>query len=262
MKSASHISGLDGLRGIAAICVVYHHLVSCREHEGMGLIPILNFSHGYLAVDFFFILSGFVIARAYEQKLADGLSIHRFGLLRLKRLYPTILIGSMIGYLVALSLGQNSDAADRALLGSALFLPFFTTDTTMFALNEPHWSILFELAVNFIHAMLRPILSNLVLLSIMMTSIIGLAYYTHLNHSLGAGWTRGSWPAALCRTIFGYFSGVLLYRFWPSLKYNILQVEFWKIGFALIIILGVPFINIVGFRSDWRDFLLSFLHCQ
>ena len=62
--SKPHYGILDGLRGVAALMVIWYHIF-----EGFATSPIdQKFNHGYLAVDFFFILSGFVIGYAYDDR--------------------------------------------------------------------------------------------------------------------------------------------------------------------------------------------------
>jgi peptidoglycan/LPS O-acetylase OafA/YrhL len=63
-------SALDAMRGIAAVSVVFYH---AGIHSGLPLLP-----HAYLAVDLFFVLSGFVIAHAYEEKLHHGMTVGKF----------------------------------------------------------------------------------------------------------------------------------------------------------------------------------------
>lgn len=87
-----HFETLDGLRGIAAIAVVIFHFMEFIAPDYRD-----NFiAHAYLAVDFFFCLSGFVIAYAYDGKL-QTLGILLFVKLRLIRLHPLVLIGSLLG---------------------------------------------------------------------------------------------------------------------------------------------------------------------
>ncbi|MDJ1473349.1 acyltransferase family protein [Cytophagaceae bacterium DM2B3-1] len=94
LKTTQHFAILDGLRGIAAIAVVIFHFMEIIFPD-----PSKNFiAHAYLAVDFFFCLSGFVIAYAYDQKLPQ-IGIATFFTLRLIRLHPLVLIGSIIGLL-------------------------------------------------------------------------------------------------------------------------------------------------------------------
>jgi peptidoglycan/LPS O-acetylase OafA/YrhL len=85
---------LDGLRGVAAIMVVAYHIFEGHAN-GSHIDQVIN--HGYLAVDFFFLLSGFVIGYAYDDRWAKGVSIGTFFKRRLIRLQPMVIFGSAIG---------------------------------------------------------------------------------------------------------------------------------------------------------------------
>jgi len=90
---------LDSLRGLAALLVVLHHI------NGAGyLLSLPLFRYGSLAVDFFFVLSGFVIAANYGERLTQGFSIGRFMALRLGRVYPLHLV--VLAIFVSLELLQ------------------------------------------------------------------------------------------------------------------------------------------------------------
>src|SRR5476651_1716285 len=92
LPAKKHYEILDGLRGVASILVVCFHLFenlcSDRFHQ------IIN--HGYLAVDFFFLLSGFVVAYAYDDRWAK-MTQWDFYKRRLIRLQPMVIMGSIIG---------------------------------------------------------------------------------------------------------------------------------------------------------------------
>lgn len=87
---------LDGLRGVAAIAVVILHSISPLDLE-KNYIP-----HAHLAVYFFFALSGFVIAHAYESRI-QKIGPAKFMVLRLIRLYPLLFVGITLGLLVSLA---------------------------------------------------------------------------------------------------------------------------------------------------------------
>lgn len=139
-----HYPALDGFRGIAALCVVIYHL----EHTLGG--PQL-FPHAWLAVDFFFMLSGFVLMHAYKKRLAEGMSLRSFISIRVSRLWPLILLGSVLAPLpILIYRPEIADPAKLAVatLFSALLIPILKPtafgDTT-FPLNAPLWSLLLEM---------------------------------------------------------------------------------------------------------------------
>ena len=72
--SKPHYALLDGLRGVAALLVVWYHVFEGFQFAGNK--PIIDFiNHGYLAVDFFFILSGFVVGYAYDNRWGKTLTL-------------------------------------------------------------------------------------------------------------------------------------------------------------------------------------------
>ena len=92
LPSKPHYPILDGLRGVASILVVLMHI--CEAHSTSSLDMLLN--HGYLAVDFFFLLSGFVIGYAYDDRWSK-MTLGGFFKRRLIRLQPMVVMGSVIG---------------------------------------------------------------------------------------------------------------------------------------------------------------------
>ena len=91
----AHYDLLDGLRGVAALMVIWYHVFEGFAFAGGGMIE--TFNHGYLAVDFFFMLSGFVISYAYDDRWKKNLNIGRFFQRRLIRLHPMVLMGAAVG---------------------------------------------------------------------------------------------------------------------------------------------------------------------
>ena len=117
-----HFLALDGLRGVAAVSVLLFH---CQ-----AAVPGLHvFDSAYLAVDFFFLLSGFVIDYAYAGRLDDGLTALRFAKIRAVRLYPLIVCGA--------SLGALAVVVERQLLGSAQWSDLVGYPFAMLALPVP-----------------------------------------------------------------------------------------------------------------------------
>ena len=91
----AHYDLLDGLRGVAALMVIWYHVFEGYAFAGGGNIETLN--HGYLAVDFFFILSGFVIGYAYDDRWGKSLTMKDFFKRRLIRLHPMVVMGAVLG---------------------------------------------------------------------------------------------------------------------------------------------------------------------
>ena len=86
----SRLSGLDALRGVAAIMVVLLHVNHLAGDAGW-------FTAGYLAVDLFFMLSGYVLARTFDRRLESDLSAMDFLVIRLRRLWPVMAVGALLG---------------------------------------------------------------------------------------------------------------------------------------------------------------------
>jgi len=90
-----HYDLLDGLRGVAALMVIWYHVFEGFAFASAGNIETLN--HGYLAVDFFFILSGFVIGYAYDDRWGKNFTMKDFFKRRLIRLHPMVIMGCCFG---------------------------------------------------------------------------------------------------------------------------------------------------------------------
>ncbi len=134
---------LDGMRGIAAFAVLW-------GHAGFGFGAPWYPRHGYLAVDFFFALSGFVIAHAYTARVQAGLGFRAFAWRRLIRLYPMIFAGGVLGAL-AFSPGWSGGADKLFWLNAASFvlLPLgLAFHEAAFPANTPIWSLFFEVCAN------------------------------------------------------------------------------------------------------------------
>ena len=205
----THIATLDGIRGVAALLVVMFH-----ADPFFGQLV----SGGYLAVDMFFVLSGFVIEHAYGQKLRGGMNLWMFTKLRLIRFYPLYLLGLAAGILLELVLIQvgakNSISYERLIAQAALavlFIPaFFETDA--FPLNIPSWSLFIEIVVNIAYGATIARLSGRVLYGIATLSLSILIGYLYFNNNAMPGPQNLQLPFALARAIFSFTVGVVIYR--------------------------------------------------
>lgn len=95
MDTKPHYALLDGLRGVAALLVVWYHIFEGYAFAGGIIVEVVN--HGYLAVDFFFILSGFVISYAYDDRIGKKFTFNGLLKRRLIRLHPMVIMGALIG---------------------------------------------------------------------------------------------------------------------------------------------------------------------
>ena len=203
---------LDGIRGLAAILVAIFHTQPFFGSE--------RFEESYLAVDIFFLLSGVVIANAYEQRLLSGLETWRFALMRVVRIYPLYVLGCMITVLSMVSgIGESTDA--KTLLSSlalALFILPGTISEHAFPLNGPSWSLFFEILANIFYAGFVRFLNVRNLIRIMCVSVLGiiLGLYLGHTHAIDFGWTLKGWPFGIFRVGYSFFAGVLIYRSFKS----------------------------------------------
>ncbi|MGA8939854.1 MAG: acyltransferase [Acidobacteriaceae bacterium] len=156
LEKPHKFENLDALRGVAAILIVVFHI-----RPLFGNSPL--FGRAYLAVDLFFMLSGFVLSFAYQQKLDNGLPTTTFLKLRLIRLYPLYLIGLFLGFIYTAT-QVHYQHSSPGMLGSFLmlvpalfFLPIpapTSLPNVAFPYDLPAWSLFSELIANLLHALL------------------------------------------------------------------------------------------------------------
>jgi peptidoglycan/LPS O-acetylase OafA/YrhL len=188
---------LDGLRGLAAIAVVFYHV----DHKYMP--------GGHLAVDFFFALSGFVIGLNYHARLQTGeLGFFRFTALRLARLYPMLLVGGLLAMWLL-------NAGPRILL-----LVPETWHLALFPGNPPFWSLLAELLVNLLFAALLVRLRWRWIAAVCLIAAAALVWAVvtdPLTLTRGVGRLGAFWPqvtGGALRALFGFTAGLLLFAAW------------------------------------------------
>jgi len=213
MPTAMPLTGrfltLDAMRGVAAGTVLMIH---------MGGVPATLLPGGYLAVDLFFVLSGFVLAHAY----GDGtLSFAQFITARLIRLYPLYLAGMVLGTALAVVSGVDG----RSLASMALnvvFLPSpFGAATVLhldlYPFNAPSWSLFFELLANICWFALLPLLSNRALaLVLAIAAALLLTTVILFRHANGGSYWDSSIIGGFGRAGWSFFAGAATYRLWRA----------------------------------------------
>lgn len=203
---------LDALRGVAALIVLAYHLV---QQHSLSALP-----HAGLAVDFFYTLSGFVIAFAYDAQVRDGrLSRAGFARARARRLYPLLALGTVMGFgvfLGAVFLRHSVSLRDALLaLGFALALlpcPLFPQWPTAFPLNMAAWSLAFEAYVNLAYALVARFLSQRVLLGVVgLGAVLVVADIAHFGRLMG-GTDKADFAFGAARVVYPFFAGILIFR--------------------------------------------------
>lgn len=202
--TAHRFEVLDGLRGVAALVVVSLHVPPFTGHWA----PMAG-----LAVDFFFVLSGFVIAHAYEQRLLSDMGAAEFMARRYIRLWPMFIIGATIGFAAGMLSGWGGFAV-KAYAFNAPMIPMVIQPAReyLYPVNLPAWSLFYELVANLMFALLVRRLSNAVLGLVMAAGLATLLIYGRSD----MGSALGEWPCALGRVSFSFFAGVAVYRLWKA----------------------------------------------
>ena len=263
VNAKSHYELLDGLRGVAAILVVFYHVfegfafAEATNGAGDGLITTLN--HGHIAVDFFFILSGFVISYAYDDRWGR-ISTLQFFKRRLVRLHPMLVMGAIIGAVAFAVVGFERWDGATAPIGwvmVAMLLTMFMVPAVpgvpyevrgngeMFPLNGPAWSLFFEYIGNILYALFIRRLStrSLAVLAVLLGCLHAWFFVGDVSEydMVGVGWTINEvnfWGGML-RMLFPFTVGMLLSRTFRPRK---VRGAFWICSIMLITIFAAPYI--------------------
>ena len=258
---------LDGLRGVAAITVVIFH---CFETY-LSQIGHQIIGHGYLAVDFFFVLSGFVIGYAYDDRW-ERMSVWGFFKRRLIRLHPMVIAGTLLGAVLFFFQGEGAGVqtipAWKYLLVLAMGILMIPAPQSMhlrawgelYPFNSPQWSLLFEYIGNILYVFLFRRFPK----TLLAIACAGCAFFT-LDLTLGwdvfhifpegpysiSGGNKMSLKEmymGFVRLCYPFLCGLLIARILPSFRTSAnpsgapfhLRGGFWWLSIALAGILSVP----------------------
>lgn len=264
--SKPHYVILDGLRGVAAIMVVLYHVLEIYSQNNHAL-QIIN--HGYLAVDFFFLLSGYVLGYAYDDRWGT-MTLKDFFKRRIVRLHPMIIAGMLLGALLyyfqdapALGWKETSDVSIMKLLlimalGMLLIPVGKSLDirgwNEMYPLNGPAWSLFFEYIANIVYALILRRTSKIIL-SILVIFAAGNTIYYAFTNPLGdiiGGWAIDDpkqLRIGLTRLAFPFLAGLLLAR---TGKLRFIKNAFLLTALLLVILLSIPHLG--GENNLWNRF--------
>lgn len=256
-----HYEVLNGLRGVAAIVVVIFHIFEAFATSHLDQ----KVNHGYLAVDFFFILSGFVVAYAYDDRWGR-MSIKDFLKRRFIRLHPMVVMGALIGAVMFYFQVSNvwdvtkvsvTDLLIATLL-SALLIPATVGGEIrglgeMFPLNGPSWSLFFEYIGNILYAFFIRRLHTWVLTIVVLVSAVSLARFSIWGPTgdicVGYSLTGSEFTGGISRLLFSFTAGLLLFRIFKPLS-NV-RGSFWIGAIVLTVLLSLP--RIGGAEDMWKN---------
>lgn len=267
---------LDGLRGVAAVMVVAFHLF---ETYSPGIVhQIIN--HGYLAVDFFFCLSGFVVGYAYDERLAGGqMSVKDFVKRRLVRLHPMVCMGAVIGFLL-FYLGGGPDFGLMATASwwqvSVLLLIALTMVpvpqsmdvrgwSETYPLNGATWSLMLEYVANLLYVFAIRRLGKVALgICVALFALLTLTltfdmdpFGVFAEGNYAAYTVIGGWGVdapqlyiGLTRLLYPFFVGLLLSRMG---KYISVKGGFWWCAIVIIMCQAMPRVGGADPANYWMN---------
>lgn len=216
LKTKQHFEILDGLRGIAALTVVIFHFMEMAYADYSK-----NFiGHGFLAVDFFFCLSGFVIAYAYDDRI-EKMGLSEFFKSRIIRLHPLVIMGSVLGLLsflfdpFAAHAAYSTGKIILIFISSLLLIPFPVMEErsfNLFGLNAPAWSLFWEYIANIFYALILYKIGRHLLLLLTIIAAAALCYVSYQSNSLLGGWGGANIWDGCARISYSFLAGLLIYR--------------------------------------------------
>jgi peptidoglycan/LPS O-acetylase OafA/YrhL len=243
MQTKQHFHILDGLRGIAALAIVLFHFM-----EWVYTDASQNFiGHGFLAVDFFFCLSGFVIGYAYDDRIAQ-IGIIEFFKSRLIRLHPLVISGSVLGLLAFLfdPFGGHPGLYSAGKITLTFFcslllipLPVIADrGFNLFSFNAPAWSLFWEYMANIGYAFLLHKINRSYLLLLTILSAAAICLVAYRSGNLLGGWSGPTFWDGSARISYSFLAGLLIYR-----SNWIVKNKLGFMGIALLLLLAfiMPF---------------------
>jgi len=217
LQTKKHFEILDGLRGIAALSVVTFHFMEWAYSDYSQ-----NFiGHGFLAVDFFFCLSGFVIAYAYDNRIGK-MGVLEFFKSRIIRLHPLVIAGSVLGLLAFLfdPFGGHPELYSTgkiilAFFCSVLLIPLpviADRGFNLFSFNAPAWSLFWEYVANIVYAFVLYKINRGYLLLLTILSAVAICLVCYRSGNLMGGWSGPTFWDGSARISYSFLAGLLIYR--------------------------------------------------
>ncbi len=219
---------LDAMRALAALLVLLFHVDVI-----FGGLPL--FRHTELAVDFFFMLSGFVLTASVEGKQREGHAATGFIVARIGRLWPMMALGSVIGLGTAWMRGVDSQALALSFTLALLLMPSMVVRSPIFPLNGPQWSLLLELIANVAHALVLRRLPTRMLLVLSASAWLMLSEIAGMKGEMTFGPMYPGWQLGILRIGYAYTLGCVIARLAPAIIARIRAP--WWLPLALLAVL-------------------------
>ena len=252
---------LDGLRGVAALMILFYHVFNDAKSFFVWPTPVYEFFHSFLAVDFFFILSGFVMGYAYDQRLKEDMTFGSFIKRRLIRLHPMVVMGVLIGLVAFIIQGctkwDGTEVSVQALMLVTLLGLFMIPspnslevrgNTEIFPLNGPHWSLFFEYIGSLFYGLFLHRLSTKWLRVWVACAIVSVAGFALMTEDGGIAYGWSSEPTnffgGALRMLYAYPMGLLMARIFKERQPKPIKGHMFLLcSLALIVLLGLPFLG-------------------
>jgi len=216
LHTKQHFEILDGLRGVAALAVVIFHFM-----EWVFTDYSQNFiGHGFLAVDFFFCLSGFVIGYAYDNRMGK-MGVKEFFKSRLIRLHPLVVLGSVLGVVgflldpFALPVAYSVGKLLLLFICSVFLIPYPVMEDrafNLFGLNAPSWSLFWEYVANILYAFVLYKVGRRSLAALTILAAAGICLVSYRAGNLLGGWSKDTFWDGGARVAYSFLAGLLIYR--------------------------------------------------
>ncbi|CAN5125935.1 acyltransferase [soil metagenome] len=203
-QKPQRLAALDGLRAVAALGVLLYHLTDWSGRQGLV-------AHGYLAVDFFFCLSGFVLAHAFQRR---DLGWPAYLWIRIVRIWPLLVLATLAGALLTSRYSPPFwiNLARGLLLIPRLDATPYGTFPTLFPFNPPAWSLFFEVLVSALWFPVRR-MPNAGLATILVVCFAVILWGALGMHGIETGWDRATFWIGLARCTFSFTLGWLAWRY-------------------------------------------------
>lgn len=247
---------LDALRGVAACAVVLYHAAF--------IFGMAQPAEGQIAVDLFFVMSGFIIAHRYDADLRRGMTLAHFAKLRLIRLYPLFLLGMVLGVVpavIAVSAGIH-DASHIGLVKSFPLAVFMLPShfawpqiEEIYPLNYVAWSLALEIVVNIAYAATHRWWTIRRIALLLAIAFAGLCVCAWAFDGLYGGFAWPHAPVGVVRVLYGFGAGAFLSRLFDRRAYAI-RVPWWLL---LVVVSAIFFLHVPVARPAWELFAIAVL---